>query len=164
MTSLEGNSLLFLKIRSGSVDEAASDLRSRPEITQVYRLLGHWDMVVSVNLPEYESLRGFADHVEEKPYCERASFYPCFEQWTRENPSEAPVTGWAMIGTTKTEETFEKLKEYEQVYWMTQTGGDYNIIVHMGAKELDELSSFITSEIHRIPGVNRTETYPSVRE
>ncbi|MFQ6060386.1 MAG: Lrp/AsnC ligand binding domain-containing protein [Thermoplasmata archaeon] len=41
--------------------------------------------------------------------------------------------------------------------------GDYNIIVHMGARELNELSNFITSEIHRIPGVNRTETLPSFR-
>ena len=164
MTSLEGNSLLFLKIRSGSIDEAASDLRNMQEVAQVYRLLGHWDMVVSANLSEYESLRGFANLVEQKPYCQRASFYPCFEQWTRETPSKAPITGWAMIGTTKTEETFEKLKEYEQVYWMTQTGGDCSIIVHMGARELDELSSFITSEIHKIPGVNRTETYPSIRE
>ncbi len=162
MTHMEGNSLLFLKIRSGSIDEATSDLRSRPEVTQVYPLLGHWDMVVSVNIPEYESLRGFTDQVVEKPYCERASFYPCFEQWTRETPSEAPITGWAMIRTTKTEETFKRLQEYDQVYWMTQTGGDYNIVVHMGARELNDLSSFITSEIHNIPGVTRTETYPSV--
>ncbi len=163
MTNLKGNILLFLKVRSGSVDEAASDLRNRSEVNQVNRLLGHWDLVVSANLPNYDSFRAFAESIETKPYCGRVSTYPCFKEWRREKPSETPITGWAMIGTTKAKETFKRLKEYQQVYWMTYTTGDYNIIVHMGARELDELSNFITSEIHSIPGVRRTETLPSLQ-
>ncbi|MFQ6106455.1 MAG: Lrp/AsnC ligand binding domain-containing protein [Thermoplasmata archaeon] len=161
MTNLKGNILLFLKIRSGSVDEAASDLRDRPEVTEVNRLLGQWDLVVSGNFPDYDTYRAFAENIETKPYCDRVSAYPCFREWRREKPSKTPITGWAMIGTNKTEETFEKLKDYQQVYWMTYTTGDYNIIALMGARELDELSNFMTSEVQRIPGVKRTETLPS---
>lgn len=163
MTNLKGNSLLFLKIRGGSIDEAASYLRNRPDVKQVNRLLGHWDLLVSGNFPNYESFRTFAEEIETKPYCERVSTYPCFKEWTRKKSPETPVTGWAMIGTNNTEETFEKLKDSEHVYWMGLTSGDYNIVLHMGAKKLEDLSSFIESEVRQLPGVKRTETHPSFK-
>lgn len=163
MTRLEGNIILFLKIRSGSVEEAISYLRNVSEVRQVNRLLGHWDILVAGSFPDYDRYRTFAENMEAKPYCERVTTYPCYKEWKRESPPEAPVTGWAMIGTDRTEETFNKLKEYEYVHWMAVTSGDYNVIVYVGAKELDELSDFICSEVHSIPGVKRTETLPSFK-
>jgi len=164
MAELYGNSVLFLKVRPGSLEEAARELRENREVSDVQRLLGPWDLIVSGTFSDYESLRKFAEKIDSKSYCERYSFYPNFKEWTRETPPETPTTGWAMIRTSNVDRLFEDLQKAKEVHWLMSTSGEYNVIAKIGTDKLNELSSFLITRVHKVPGVKSTETLPSTEE
>lgn len=164
MAELFGNSVLFLKVRPGSLEEAARELRENREVSDVQRLLGPWDLIVSGSFSDYEGLRKFAEKIDSKSYCERYSFYPNFKEWTRETPPETPTTGWAMIRTSNVDRLFEDLQTAKEVHWLMSTSGEYNVIAKIGTDKLNDLSSFLITRVHKVPGVKSTETLPSTEE
>ncbi|MFQ6127543.1 MAG: Lrp/AsnC ligand binding domain-containing protein [Thermoplasmata archaeon] len=161
MAELYGNSVLFLKIRPGALEEATRELRGSTEVKDVQKLLGPWDLVVSGSFSEYESLRKFAERIDSKPYCERCTTYPNFREWTREAPPETPTTGWAMISTSNVDQLFDDLQRAEEVHWLMSTSGEYNVIAKIGTDKLNELANFLITRVHKVPGVKGTETLPS---
>ena len=164
MAELLGNSVLFLKVRPGSLEEATRELRENREVSDVQRLLGPWDLIVSGTFSDYESLRKFAETVDSKPYCERHTVYPNFKEWTRETPTKTPTTGWAMIRTSNVDQLLDELQKTEEVQWLMSTSGEYNVIARIGTDKLSELANFLTTKVHKVPGVKSTETLPSTEE
>lgn len=164
MPELYGNSVLFLKIKPGALDEATQELRGRTEVKDVHRLLGPWDLVVSGTFSDYDSLRKFAERIDSKAYCERCAIYPNFKEWTTPTPTTTPMTGWAMIRTTDVDKLFEDLQKSKEVHWMMSTTGEYNVIARIGTDKLNDMANFLITTVHKVPGVKGTETLPATEE
>jgi len=167
MAELCGNSALLVKVKPGSLEQATRELRESKEVKDVHKVLGQWDLVVTAAFPNYEGLRSFVEKVDSKPYCEKCSTYPNFKDWTRTTTPttpKTPTTGWALIRTTKVDELFNNLQKADEVQWLMSTSGEHNVIAKIGTQRLNDLSKFLTTRIHKVPGVRSTETMPSAEE
>lgn len=54
----------------------------------------------------------------------------------------------------------DRLSAYPQISYLALATGEIDIIISIRAREIDELYSFVTETIGKIPGVRHTKTFP----
>jgi len=164
MTNLSGKSILLLKVLPEQLENAFSEISRMPNVTNVWPVLGSYDLLVSAGFSEYTGLRDFVGEVKSKQYCQECKVHPNFMEWEREESKDAPLKGWIFIDTTDFKSTFEGLKKIDNVQWVISTSGDCNMIAGIGVDGFQEYGDIIRRDVLTIPGIRKTETYTHTPE
>ena len=162
MADLSEESVVFLRVKSGHVERALTELRRNPSVREAEAVMGLYDIAVTGAFRTWEDLRRFQAEVEGKDFCEASSAHPGFENWRREGKAEEPVSGWTLIRAVDAERTMKDLQKVPSVQQIIGTAGEYNLIARIGAKDPNALQQAVIREIQKVPGVRRTETRPSL--
>ena len=164
MTDLSGNSVVLLKVLPDQLEKASREIARMPKVTNVWPVLGSYDLLVTAGFPDYEGLRDFVGSLRSKPYCWECKVHPNFWDWEREGRTDTPLTGWVFIDTTDFNSTLKGLKKISRVNHVMSTSGDYNLIANIGADEIQEYGNILRKNVLTIPGVRNTETYTHTPE
>ncbi len=159
MTNLSGNSVVLLKVLPDQLEKASREIARMPKVTNVWPVLGSYDLLVTAGFPDYEGLRDFVGSLRSKPYCWECKVHPNFWDWEREEAKNSPLKGWVFIDTTDFKSTFEGLKKIVNVNHVMSTSGDYNLIANICVEEFREYGNILRKNVLTIPGVRNTETY-----
>jgi len=163
MVELAEESVLFLRVKPGTVDRAIREIRRSPDVREAEPTLGPYDIVVTGAFRDHETLQKFSEELEAKDYCEGCIANPSFEHWAREEVEKRPVNAWTLIKAVNVDKAFKALQKVENVQRLYSTPGEYNIIANITAEELSELQTTLIRDIHKIAGVKRTHTLTSAR-
>ncbi len=157
-----GESLFFLRIKPGEVENAIKTLKEHPKVTRAEALLGPYDMVAPVDVRSTDELRELASELEGKPFCESCSVLPSLSTWMREPAVTKPISAWSLIHATDSKSVAEALKGIETINRVYETMGEFNVIANMAVEELGALRETLIGRIQKIKGVRRTETLASL--
>lgn len=71
-----------------------------------------------------------------------------------------PVSAYVLIKTDvgKTRDVLNDILGLKNVSHATSVAGDYDIVVEVTGETVDDISSKILNEIHRIPNIRETKT------
>lgn len=164
MTALSGRSVVLLKVLPDQLEAASREIARMPKVTNVWPVLGSYDLLVTAGFPDYESLRDFVGTLRSQPYVWECKVHPNFSEWEREGRTDTPLEGWVFIDTTDFNSTFEGLKKISKVNHVISTSGDYNLIANIGVEEFREYGTILRNNVLTIPGVRNTETYTHTPE
>lgn len=162
MVELSEESVLFLRVTPGHVENALKELENHPKVKTVEPVLGAYDIAVTGAFRNMEELRKFQAELEAKEFCEGSTAHPGFENWHRKEEAEEPVNGWTLIRAVDAERAMKELQEVRSVQRIIGTTGEYNVIARVGAKDPNALQESVIREIQKVHGVRRTETRPSL--
>jgi len=72
-----------------------------------------------------------------------------------------PVTAdvWMAVNPAQVIEVSEKLTNLPRVTYVAHSFGDQDVIIQVVARDVDDLHTYLTEVISKIPGVQRTNTY-----
>lgn len=161
MVELEGESVVFFKVRPKYVVTTLEELRKNPNVRYTALATGHYDIVLTAAFGDYESLWKFAETYSASENIEMVSTHPTFKYWMRQRPTEKPIIGWTLIQTSNQERTFKELQKVPGVDRLCSTSGPYNLIACIRGSDIGDLHSTITERVHKLYGVKRTETLTS---
>ena len=164
MVDLEGETMVFLKVRPGNVERAVKDLRKNASVRMVQPTLGPHDLVVRGNFRDDAALRAFVKEVEAKDYADGCQALPSFRQWVREKESEMPLVGWTLIQARDPTAAMKGLQNIAAVNRIYEVPGQFNLVASVHARDAPQLMETMTREIHKLEGVRRTETLMGPRE
>ena len=164
MTALSGRSVVLLKVLPDQLEKASREIAGMPKVTNVWPVLGSYDLLVTAGFPDYESLRDFVGTLRSRPYVWDCKVHPNFWDWEREGAPDTPLNGWVFIDTTDFNSTLEGLKKINNVNHIISTSGDYNMIANIGVDEIREYGNILRKNVLTIPGVRNTETYTHTPE
>jgi len=164
MVDLEGETVVFLKVRPGNVDRAVKDLRRNESVRMAQATLGPYDVIVRGSFRDDAALRAFVKEVEGKEYADGCEARPSFRQWSREKAIDAPLVGWTLIQARNPESTMKGLQNIAAVSRVYEMPGQFNLIASVQAKDPTALMDTLTKEVHKLEGVRRTETLMGFRE
>ncbi len=158
MKNLSGKSIVLLKVLPEQLENASNEISRMPNVTNVWPVLGSYDLLVSAGFSDYEGLRDLVGRLRSEDYCQECKAHPNFMDWEREGSRDAPLKGWVFIDTTDFKSTLEGLKKIDSVHWIISTSGDYNLIASIGVDGLQEYGDIIRKNVLTIPGIRKTET------
>lgn len=161
MVELRGESVLFLRVRPGQVDRAVKELAKDPRVRKAEAIIGTYDVAVAGAFRNLDDLQKFASEAEMKDYCEACTAHPGFAEWKNEQDDE-PATAWTLIRAANAPKAADELKRVSSVKKLFSTTGEFNIVARLTAKDPAELQRIILRDLHKVPGVRRTETRPSL--
>ncbi len=162
MVELSEESVLFLRVTPGRVENALKELERHPKVKTAEPVLGVYDIAVTGAFRTMEELRKFQAELEAKEFCEGSTAHPGFENWHRKEEAEEPVNGWTLIRAVDAERAMKELQEVRSVQKIIGTTGEYNVIARVGAKDPNALQQSVIRDIQKVHGVRRTETRPSM--
>lgn len=162
IVELSEESVLFLRVTPGRVENALSELQRHPKVKEAEPVMGAYDIAVTGAFRTVEELRKFQAEIEAKEFCEGSVAHPGFENWRREEEAKEPVNGWTLIRAIDAERAMKELQKVPSVRKIIGTTGEYNVIARVGAKDPNSLQQSVIREIHKVHGVRRTETRPTL--
>lgn len=162
MVDLSEESVLFLRVTPGKVENALSQLQRHPKVKTAEPIMGAYDIAVTGAFRTIEELRKFQSEIEGKEFCEGCAVHPGFENWRRKEEAAEPVNGWTLIRAVDAERAMQELQKVRTVKTLIGTTGEYNVIARVGAKDPNALQESVIREIQKVHGVRRTETRPSL--
>ncbi len=78
-------------------------------------------------------------------------------------PQHMGLNAASMIGVNvqagQTEAVAAQIARYEEVTYLFMASGEYDLFVEVYCRDRDHFVRFLNEELHRIPGVLRTETF-----
>jgi DNA-binding Lrp family transcriptional regulator len=163
MVELSEESVVFLRVKSGEVERALTELRRNPAVKEAEAVMGLYDVAVTGAFRSWEDLRQFQAEVEAKDFCEESAAHPGFENWRREGEAEAPMSGWTLIRAVDAQKAMKDLQRIPSVHRIVATAGEYNLLVRVGAKDAGSFHDAVVRDIQKVHGVRRTETRPSLK-
>jgi DNA-binding Lrp family transcriptional regulator len=159
MADLAKESVVFMRIKPGHVERAVTDLRRNPKVLAVEPVMGTYDLAISGAFRNVDELRKFQTELEETDVCEGCSTYPGFSTWNREGKvTDQPFAGWTLIRATDSDRAMKELQKIPSVDRLIGTAGEYNVLAHLHAKDMNELQTVVLRDIQKVSGVRRTET------
>ncbi|TET91483.1 MAG: Lrp/AsnC family transcriptional regulator [Methanomassiliicoccales archaeon] len=164
MTNLSGRSIILLKVFPDQLGNAHREISRMPNVTNVWPILGSYDLLVSAGFSDYEGLRNLVGEMRSKPYCQECKVHPGFMDWEREGARDTPMKGWVFIDTADFDSTFEELKKIDKVNYVVSISGEYNMVAGLGVEGFQEYGNILRNNVLTIPGVRRTETYTHTPE
>ncbi len=164
MVGLEGETVVFLKVRPGNIDRALQDLRRNASVRMAQATLGPYDLVVRGSFRDDAALRAFVKEVEGKEYADGCEARPSFRQWAREKEVEMPLVGWTLIHARNPEATMKGLQNIASVGRVYEVPGEFNLVASVHAQDATKLMETLTKEVHKLEGIRRTETLTGIRE
>ncbi len=162
MVELSEESVLFLRVTPGHVENALNELKRHPKVKTAEPVMGAYDIAVTGAFRTMDELRTFQSEVEAKEFCEGCAAHPGFENWRRKEEAEEPVNGWTLIRAIDAARAMQELQDVPSVQRIIGTTGEYNVIARVGAKDPNALQQSVIRDIQKVHGVRRTETRPSL--
>jgi len=162
-TQLTGESVYFVRVAPGYVNQAIQELSKQPNVTSVQPTLGAYDVLVTGRWNDFHGLSAFRAYVEAQSYCTACDVAPGVSSWSRNSPTAYgyPLGGWSLIWTANPAETIRNLQNLPNVNGIHTTIGEYNLIVQFSVKTPDELMTTVTDHFHNYKEIRRTETFVS---
>jgi len=162
-TQLTGESVFFVRVAPGHVNEAIQEFSKQPNVTNVQPTLGAYDILVTGRWNDFHGLSVFRAYAESQSYCSGCDVAPGIATWSRDNaPSNGyPLSGWSMIWTANPTETIRNLQTIPNVNGIHTTIGEYNLIVQFSVSTPRELMTTVTNQFHTYKEITRTETFVS---
>lgn len=79
-----------------------------------------------------------------------------------------PITAFILVSTIKDEETNEdkvisEISRFLNVQEAHLVSGDWDLVLKMKAKSVDEIGDFVLNKLRKIRGISRTQTFVSLR-
>ncbi len=164
MTVLSGRSIILLKVFPDQLENAFREVSRMPNVTNVWTVLGHYDLLVSVSFSDPENLKELVKVIGSEPYCQECKAHPGFTDWEREGAKNTLYKGWTFIDTEDFDSTFEELKRIDNVNYIISTSGDYNMVACIGVDGFQEFGNLLRNNVLTIPGVRKTETFTHAPE
>lgn len=162
MVDLSEESLIFLRVTPGRIENALNELERHPKVKTVEPVLGAYDIAVTGAFRNLEELRKFQSEIDGKEFTEDCASFPAFENWHRTEERQEPVESWTLIRAMDAERAMQELQRVPSVQQIIGTAGEYNLIARVGAKDPKSLQQTVTREIQKVHGVRRTETRPAL--
>lgn len=162
MMELPGESLFFVRVKPGEVENALREFRQHPKVSRAETVLGPYDIVATLKVKDTEELRELASEIETKPFCEGCSVIPSIATWSREPAVRKAVSAWTLIHATDAKSVADALKDIETINEVYETMGEFNVIANLAVEELSALRETIVRHIQKIEGIRRTETLAAV--
>jgi len=163
MPELTGESVLLLRVKPGNLEKAMREIRKNKAVVRVEPLFGRYDLVVTGAFRDFEALRRFSEELQGKEFTETCAAHPAFDQWTREERAEMPWNAWTLIRAQNLEAARMKLRQIEAVNRVYTTTGEHGLIVRLSTSRPEDLQKAILEQVQRVPGVQRTETLPTLQ-
>lgn len=164
MTELSGRNIILMKVSPDQLENAFREVSRMPNVTNVWTVLGHYDLLVSACSSDPEDLKNLVEKIRSEPYCQECKVHPGFTDWEREGAKDTLYKGWTFIDTEDFDSTFEELKKIDNVNYIISTSGDYNLIANIGVDGFQEFGSLLRNNVLTIPGVRKTETFTHAPE
>jgi Lrp/AsnC family transcriptional regulator for asnA, asnC and gidA len=86
------------------------------------------------------------------------------------DPFKVGLQSMAMIGVNVTidgprsvDDVADEISAFREVSYVVMSTGDFDLLVEVMAENSENLADFLTHYLHRVPGVNRTETFVLLR-
>jgi len=83
------------------------------------------------------------------------------------NPIKLGFDAPAMIGVsvnpTQLHEVAKAIGEFQEVSYMSMVSGEFDLLVEVMCRDRLHLASFISEQLHQIPGIVRTQTFIILR-
>ncbi len=159
---LPGESVLFVRLKPGTVDRALMELRENPSVSKAEPVLGPYDLVVTGAFKSLADLHKFTEELEAKEFCEGCAASPSFAAWTRPAETTRAISAWSLIKAANPERAMKELQKIPTVNRIYTTSGEFNVIANVAAREPHELMDIVTKEIQNIKDVRRTETLAGI--
>lgn len=162
-TQLTGESVFFVRVAPGYVNQAIQEFSKQPNVTNVQPTLGAYDILVTGHWNDFYGLSGFRAYVEGQTYCSGCDVAPGIASWARTSPptNGYPLWGWSLIWTANPSETIRNLQNIPNVNGIHTTIGEYNLIVQFSVNNPKELMTTVTENFHHQKEITRTETFVS---
>ena len=164
MTVLSGRSIILLKVFPDQLENAFREVSRMPNVTDVWTVLGHYDLLVSASFSDPEDLKNLVEEMKSVAYCQECKVHPGFTDWEREGAKDTLYKGWTFIDAKDFDSTFEELKRIDKVNYIISTSGDYNMVACIGVDGFQEFGSLLRNNVLTIPGVRKTETFTHAPE
>jgi DNA-binding Lrp family transcriptional regulator len=164
MADLSGRSIILLKVLPNQLEHAFREVSRMPQVSDVWTVLGHYDLLVSASFSNPKDLNNLVDEIMSEPYCQECKVHPGFMDWEREEARSSLYRGWTFIDTEDFDSTFEELKRIDNVNYVISTSGDFNMVACIGVDGFQEFGDLLRNNVLTIPGVRRTETYTHAPE
>lgn len=161
---LPGESVLFVRVKPGSLDRALTELREHPSVSKAEPVLGPYDVVVTGAFKDIDALHKFAEELEAKEFCEDCRANPSFEGWERPEKKAREISAWTLIKAANPQRTMKELQRVAAVNRIYTTAGEFNVIANVAADKPHELIETLTKEIQKIKDVRRTQTLAGIPE
>ena len=162
MVELSEESVLFLRVKPGRVENALTELQRHSKVKTAEPVLGVYDIAVTGAFRTMADLRKFQAEIEAKDFCEGCAAHPGFENWSRKEEAEEPVNGWTLIQAVDAERAMQELQKVPSVQRIIGTTGEFNVLARIGAKDQNKLQETVIRDIQKVRGIRRTETRPSL--
>ena len=162
MVELSEESVLFLRVKPGRVENALSELQRHSKVKTAEPVLGVYDIAVTGAFRTMAELRKFQAEIEAKEFCEGCAAHPGFENWSRKEEAEEPVNGWTLIQAVDAERAMQELQKVPSVQRIIGTTGEFNVLARIGAEDQNKLQETVIRDIQKVRGIRRTETRPSL--
>lgn len=159
---LPGESVLFVRVKPGTVDRALKELREHPSVSKAEPVLGPYDVVVTGAFKNIDQLHKFAEELESREFCEGCAASPSFEGWIRPKEEAREISAWTLIKATNPQRAMRELQRIDAVNRIYTTTGEFNVIANVAAHKPYELMETLTKEIQKIKDVRRTETLTGI--
>lgn len=83
------------------------------------------------------------------------------------NPNSLGLNAPAMIGISISEGDIEQIANqiasYSEVSYLIMVSGEFDFIVEVLCKDRDHLANFLNYKLRKVPGVERTQTFMTLR-
>jgi len=159
MRENSAKSVLLLRVKPGSVNEAIQELKSHPEVSYAEPVLGTYDILATGNFPDMQSLQNFATAIQQDGFCEAFYVSPAVEHWERNGATTQEYSAWTLINTSTPTQTWKDLQQFPNVSSAYITLGSSNVVAHITASKPQEINKTILTSIQKIRGIRRTETF-----
>ena len=150
LVELSEESVVSLRVKSGEVERALTELRRNPAVKEAEAVTGLYDVAVAGAFRNWEILRRFQAEVEAKDFCEGCAAHPGFENWRREDAKATPVSAWTLIRAVDAEKATKALQKIPSVQRIIGTAGEYNRIARVGARDAAAFHDAVVRDIQKI--------------
>lgn len=158
MPEQEGEGILLLKVRPGTVEAALKELHGKAEVEEAQPVLGTYDVVVTGAFKDIEDLRRFSTAIVGADFCEDCIENVSLERWAREEPQGGAAAAWTLIKAADPERVAMELRKVPAVNAVFSTVGAYDVIAKLAAQSPRELQDSILGRIQTLEGIRRTES------
>lgn len=158
----------FMLVRTGRVAEALKEIQFIREVKYAHICTGGYDIVADLCAESVSKLEeAILEKIRQRSQSiENSVTLFAFEhaQASEPNPEDLPILAYVLIScpTASPISIAKEVGKIDGVVEAVPVLGPFDVIAITAVKEFSEFHDVIVKGIHEIPGVGRTETFPTI--